>query len=527
MRLSSSSTLLAVSFLLQQQQQPLSFDDLRNAGTYPAVKQVAIIGAGAAGSSAAYHLRRFAAESSIAVNITIYDSNPYIGGRSTTVHPFDSPSQPPLELGASIFVQVNQILVNATREFNLSTESMMVDLVNNDDVPDLGVYDGTRIVLVQASDSYWDLAKLVWKYGLAPWRTIRLMRETVGKFLQMYSAPIFPFADLTAAVAQTGLADILAVTGDVFLGIGGISPEFSHDVIQASTRVNYAQNLDVIHGLETMVCMATDGAMSIDGGNWRIFAGMVEASGAVRALGTKVHAVRRIDQGRLEVEAGPTARDDVPGDNWTATFDHVVLAAPMQFTGIEWPSDVHRPDVIPYVQLHVTLFTSPHDLEPTAFGLAENAKVPRALLTTTPAEGMPGPDFLSISLLRDVVNPITGGMEHAYKIFTLQPVNATFIRRILGIRGAGEDIPKVEVGWIHRKVWHSYPLELPRVTFESTRLARDLWYTAGMESFISTMETSSLMGMNVARLVVDEWIGGAGAADRFHCLLKARLRSCS
>lgn len=32
-----------------------------------------------------------------------------------------------------------------------------------------------------------------------------------------------------------------------------------------------------------------------------------------------------------------------------------------------------------------------------------------------------------------------------------------------------------------------------------------MWYTSGIESFISTMETSSLMGMNVARLVVDGW----------------------
>ena len=32
-----------------------------------------------------------------------------------------------------------------------------------------------------------------------------------------------------------------------------------------------------------------------------------------------------------------------------------------------------------------------------------------------------------------------------------------------------------------------------------------MWYTSGIESFISTMETSSLMGMNVAKLVVDGW----------------------
>lgn len=32
-----------------------------------------------------------------------------------------------------------------------------------------------------------------------------------------------------------------------------------------------------------------------------------------------------------------------------------------------------------------------------------------------------------------------------------------------------------------------------------------LWYTSGIEQFISTMETSSLMGMNVAKLAVDAW----------------------
>ena len=39
------------------------------------------------------------------------------------------------------------------------------------------------------------------------------------------------------------------------------------------------------------------------------------------------------------------------------------------------------------------------------------------------------------------------------------------------------------------------------------RLHKDggLWYTSGIEAFISTMETSSLMGMNVARLIQREW----------------------
>jgi prenylcysteine oxidase/farnesylcysteine lyase len=45
----------------------------------------------------------------------------------------------------------------------------------------------------------------------------------------------------------------------------------------------------------------------------------------------------------------------------------------------------------------------------------------------------------------------------------------------------------------------------PRVTFEETLLAPGVWYTGGIESFISTMETSALMGRNVAALMVQSW----------------------
>ena len=38
-------------------------------------------------------------------------------------------------------------------------------------------------------------------------------------------------------------------------------------------------------------------------------------------------------------------------------------------------------------------------------------------------------------------------------------------------------------------------------------LAPGLWYTGGIESFISTMETSALMGKNVAALMVQSWLG--------------------
>ncbi|KAK0254080.1 hypothetical protein LTR91_006334 [Friedmanniomyces endolithicus] len=71
-----------------------------------------VAGAGAGGASTAYHLRKFAAASGFAVNITVFERNDYIGGRSTTVDVYDDPMNP-VELGASIFVKANHILESA------------------------------------------------------------------------------------------------------------------------------------------------------------------------------------------------------------------------------------------------------------------------------------------------------------------------------------------------------------------------------------------------------------------------------
>lgn len=60
------------------------------------------------------------------------------------------------------------------------------------------------------------------------------------------------------------------------------------------------------------------------------------------------------------------------------------------------------------------------------------------------------------------------------------------------------------LSWYYPHVWQSYPYEYPRVTFEDLELAPGFYYTSGIESFISTMETSALMGMNVAQLIVND-----------------------
>ncbi len=126
-----------------------------------------------------------------------------------------------------------------------------------------------------------------------------------------------------------------------------------------------------------------------------------------------------------------------------------------------------------------------------------------------------------------MVNPRTRLFEYLYKIFSPEELTPQFLSGLLGVAvpttftapPAAEHAEVVDpISWYYPHVFNSYPRALPRVTFQDPILRDGLYYTSGIESFISTMETSALMGMNVARLVVDNFMslktGGAVDAGR-------------
>ncbi|KIW11110.1 hypothetical protein PV08_10410 [Exophiala spinifera] len=527
---------------------------LQSSNTTPStqVHRVAIIGAGPGGSSASYHLDKFSRLSSLEppLDITIFDTNPYIGGRTTTVNALDNPRYP-VELGASIFVEINYILYNATRDFDL-TPSFKIYEATPTAKYELGIWDGTKFVFTavrEDSDSsswrgWWDIAKLLWKYGLSPIRTQRATRAAISSFLKFYD-DYFPFASLQDAVMATGLDAYTGATGKEVLKNAGVSEQFAREIIQASTRVNYASNLGGIHGLETLVCMAIEGAMAVHGGNWQIFDTMVKHSAQRAFLNTSVTHVERTSKGTYALQ---TTNDDMAEDDFE--FDTVILAAPYQFANISFTPKILDPPVrIPYVSLYVTLFTSPHRLAPAYFGLSDDKQddVPSSVITTLPedlnerlgsqhgVEAVGPSGFWSISTLR-VLHPESDGLsagpigavngssqddeestQYLYKIFSPAPLTGSFLSELLGFEytpPSGEDdslgsLPKKDLSWLYEKVWHSYPYELPTTTFSNFTLQMDegegvgLYYLSGMESFISTMETSALAGMNVAKLIVE------------------------
>ena len=162
-------------------------------------------------------MEQFANKSGIAINVTVFERNPYVGGRTTTVNAYGNPLEP-VELGGSIFVEVNAILKNASALFGLQPKEYISD------TEILGIWNGETFVYTQKDSGwkYWDIAKLLWKYGLAPIRTQRLAKSIVNKFLKLYEFPFFPFRSLSDRALDLDLISVTSQTGEQFLAANGV-----------------------------------------------------------------------------------------------------------------------------------------------------------------------------------------------------------------------------------------------------------------------------------------------------------------
>lgn len=267
--------------------------------------RVAVIGAGPAGSSAAYFLNHFRRHAGTKTEVTVYESNSYIGGRSTVVKPWlddpavwgsgkdDDDGEDPVELGASIFIAANENMMKASRVFNLTLKS------NDGEQGGMSVWDGEQFVWVESNGwGYWDLAKMFWRYGRSPLTVRSLVKATVASFTRLYSdefvelGPWDSIYDYAAALNLTGPA---STTASGLFHEQGVSSLFTNELIAAATTVNYGQRARDIHGVGALVSLAPNGASTVVGGNRQIFERFVADSDARVHLDDPVVSVTKLD----------------------------------------------------------------------------------------------------------------------------------------------------------------------------------------------------------------------------------------
>ena len=93
------------------------------------VRKIAIIGAGAAGSSAAFFLHKqlLTLARRDQIEITVYEKESSVGGRAAIIRPYNDLKYDPVEIGASIYVSANLHLIRAIEQFNLSPKLLQTD----------------------------------------------------------------------------------------------------------------------------------------------------------------------------------------------------------------------------------------------------------------------------------------------------------------------------------------------------------------------------------------------------------------
>ncbi|GME85618.1 unnamed protein product [Ambrosiozyma monospora] len=147
--------------------------------------KIAIIGAGVSGSSAAHHLNEYAGEN---VEITVFEKDDHIGGRSTTI----DVDGYPVELGGAIFVDCNSVLKKGLLDYNLTLNAKEqppngMGVWNGDGFDFIG-FKGNKII---------DMIKFLFHCGAGVWKMDKAREQVVDEYLHgYYNEDInFPFTD--------------------------------------------------------------------------------------------------------------------------------------------------------------------------------------------------------------------------------------------------------------------------------------------------------------------------------------------
>ncbi|KZV95584.1 FAD/NAD(P)-binding domain-containing protein, partial [Exidia glandulosa HHB12029] len=312
--------------------------------------RIAIIGAGAAGSSAAYFASLAKTRSNLTFDIDVYERADYIGGRSTIVFPYGNTELPHIELGGSIFVEANKNMMRATKEFGLEKVDSDFNYKG-----ELGIWDGQQFVFrteTSGIGSWWGKLGALWRYGYsAPTKVDSIVKNMLHHFLKLYNHDFGTWKDIPSVVAQVKLLDVVAQTGAEYFDTQGVGLKFSRELIDAASRVNYGQNLEHIHGFGALVSMSADQASTVVSGNRAIFENFIKASGANILLNTTVT--------KLSKSTKPLEWHLSTSDGLSLEYDAVIVAAPLPFANLQFkPALKTNVPKIPYVHLHVTLLTT-------------------------------------------------------------------------------------------------------------------------------------------------------------------------
>jgi prenylcysteine oxidase/farnesylcysteine lyase len=419
---------------------------------------LAIVGSGIGGCSAAYFARKYLPDS----KITLYDVRDRIGGRILT----NKEGSLNRELGASFFNAANFTIYELVRERGLSIKKI-------EESKDFAIWNGSEILFNSNPKEILTLLKLISRYKLSLPKMILVHNEAKRKIVDLYKEEKANPTELETLFELVGLDKWYRKPFDESLIKMGISKGFIDDIITPITRILYSQNADLggFAGLASIIGVYGGPIYRLTEGNSVLPRSLVEASDSELKLGRKVESIEKTSDGSYRVSGGEEA----------LIFDGVIIAVPLEMADIDF-EDVSIPEWEPQQYQRVYLRVMQGFVDYSYFGLV-GSKVPAKILTTAEAD----------PITHLTIQKSTKG-ESLLSIASIEPLENDVLGEIFE---DGETV--LEHDWSA-----AYPIFKPIERLPPTRLDERLMYVNSIDSAASSLESSAFAALNVIKLLRDD-----------------------
>ncbi|KAH7685318.1 prenylcysteine oxidase / farnesylcysteine lyase protein [Dioscorea alata] len=459
--------------------------------------RICVIGSGITGSSLAHFIKHYTCSSQARTqclnDIHVFERRGHPGGRMATV----TIGGDVFEAGASIIHPKNLHALHFASLLNLPHKPKPA---SGDDDSWFGIWNGEKFIFKtlpppppSSSALYRKLYSLLnsllifKRYGFSLLKMNAFVKGMLEKFLGYYkgleSRPVF--ATVEEMLQWSKLYELTQQTLQEALQKTGLSAQLISELVTVITRINYGQSVS-ISGLAGAVSLAgsDDGLWSVEGGNWRIAAGLLNHSDVNLYLNEEIISVSYTEGSySLKSKAGNDHNCEI-----------TVIATPLDELNISFTPPVS----IPSRRLQHTFTTFVRGLiNPKFFGLKSASEVPD-LVGTIERPDIP---FSCISVLKKYTNE-----EKTYKMFSRAPATDDLLDQMFS--GIKETI---------RIDWPAYPhYEAPEVFAPIILDRRHLYYINSFENAASAIETGAVAAENVARLIISRLLHSDAQTIRTH-----------
>eukprot|EP01064_Diplonema_japonicum_P011784 TRINITY_DN19239_c0_g1_i2.p1 TRINITY_DN19239_c0_g1~~TRINITY_DN19239_c0_g1_i2.p1 ORF type:complete len:629 (+),score=195.81 TRINITY_DN19239_c0_g1_i2:48-1934(+) len=439
---------------------------------------IGIVGAGLGGASSAYFLRQALPNATIVV----FEKDT-IGGRIRSVDFSDVKN---IETGGSTWHSSHQQMNELCEALGIKVTNPLKRTDGSTSGP-YGVWNGRDIVFKQSASDVGMVLSMIWRYGLSPLYSQRLVDEVSDKLEEVYSllSNSHPWTSHEDLLRQLHLYDTSQQDLRSLLRNNGFNAAFMDEIVEGIIRSNYGQPLSGTNALAGLLAMKSgaDELYAAKNGNVCIVEELLRQSQVDIMNETRVVSIHRTN--RENASQSVILKYDKLGAENTAHFDAVVMAAPADLADIDIFDSRHvRYQTNPnhYVITHVTLVLC-NGLSPHYFRLLKSESDPSLLLTMEEDVAV----FSSLGLYKKLHS------QAVYKILSRELLTEELLDKMF--------INKTDV---MRHTWHAYPELKQLQSYPPLKIDEYIYYPSGFERVLPLMEGVVLSARNVVNMLLGD-----------------------